>query len=71
MDFPNLPQTFAGAGFTRFGQVPLPWELGAVTVGLGCRYRGAFGLLISHLPLAYSLTVQPTAASSANALRAV
>ena len=53
------------------GWVALRRGLGGVTPGVGWRYAGAFGLLISHLPFAYSFTVQPTAASSASALRAV
>ena len=71
MDFANRQQTRASAWFFSFGRVALPWGLGGVTVGVGWRYRGAFGLLISHLPFAYSSTAHPTAASSASALRAV
>ena len=55
----------------RGGWVALPWGAGTVTTGGGWRYYGALGLLISHLPFAYSFTFQPTAASSASALRAV
>ncbi|KAF1010256.1 MAG: hypothetical protein E5299_01725 [Burkholderia gladioli] len=41
------------------------------TTDEGRRYYEALGLLIFHLFLAYSLTVQPTAARFASALRAV
>ena len=78
MEFTNRPKTRASARFSRFRRVALPWGLGGVTVGVGWRYRGggeryygAFGLPISHFPLAYSLTAQPTDASSPNAFRAV
>ena len=79
MDFSKRPQTRASASFSNFLRGTLPWGLGNVTVGFGERYRGgwgtlpwgAFGLLISHFPLAYSVAVQPMAASSASALRAV
>ena len=64
MDFANRPQSRAPSGFARSGRGELRRGLGRVTVG-------AAGRLTSHLPLAYSLTVQPTAASSASALRAV
>ena len=71
IDFANRPQSRAPSGFSRSGRVLLRRLKGAVTTVEGCCYDGCAGRLISHLPLAYSLTVQPMAASSASALRAV
>ena len=59
-------------GWRYYGQrVALLRATGGVTTGEWRRQGMAFGLPISNFPLAYSLTVQPTAAISASAFLAI